>query len=61
MVNVDWNKYRHMLDEKESDAKYNVEQAEKKAREARVAYEAVLRERKAFERILIESMGGGVV
>jgi hypothetical protein len=57
MVNVDWNKYRRMLDEKESDAKFNVEQAEKKVREARAAYDAVLRERKAFENVLIESMG----
>jgi pheromone shutdown protein TraB len=56
-VSVDWNRYRQMLDEKESDAKYNLEQAEKKVKTARAAYEAILRERKAFEHVLIESMG----
>lgn len=57
MVTVDWNRYQKMLDEKEADAKYNLEHAEKKVREARAAYDSVLRERRAFEQVLIESMG----
>ena len=49
---VNWNYYRKLLDEKIADAWYNWEQAEKKARAAKAAYDAVMREKKSFETAL---------
>jgi hypothetical protein len=41
--------YRMLLDERIADAHYNWEYYEKKAREAEAAYNAVMREKKAYE------------
>ena len=46
---MNWAYYSKLLDEKVADAWYNWEQAEKKVRQAKAAYESAMREKKSFE------------
>lgn len=48
--------YSRLVDEKVSDAWYNMEQAEKAYNQAKATYEQAMRERKAFDEYL-EEMG----
>jgi hypothetical protein len=55
---MDWKEYEKYLDCQLDDAKYNLDYATNKYREARWNYENVLLERKAFDRGLDELMEG---
>lgn len=54
---MNWTYYESLLDQKITDAQYNSNYADKKAREAKAALESVLREKESFTEALNELMG----
>lgn len=53
---MNWNEYQRFLDQKLADAQYNLEFAEKKLKESKKTYSAVLRE-KALNELVGEKVG----
>ena len=55
---MNWTDYSKLLDERITEAKYNLEYTEKKFKEAKMIYGVAVRGKEAFEKALDEKLGG---
>jgi flagellar biosynthesis chaperone FliJ len=55
---MNWKNYQNFVNQKVKDSKYNLDQAEKKVKQARANYESALREKENFEIALDDLMDG---